>query len=728
MQVIDRRQNPSGKSNSNRQRFIKRAKESIRESVREKIQDRKVSDTNTGESVNIPKEGIKEPTFEHDWNTGIKRDVRPGNKDFSKGDRLRKPKGGSGQGGSQGSPDGEDEDDFEFALSKKEFYDIFFEDLELPNMQDKEMKEVKHYKTIREGYRREGSIANLDKVQSYKQSLGRRLALKRPPKKKLDELEELLEKAIASDNQEEMDKISEMILKLKKKYRQIPFFDDMDMRFRNYTQKPQPNNKAVMFCVDGETEYLTPVGWKKISKYSSGTVGQYTEDGKLEFVNPISFIENDSDDTFVKLDFQGIDQMITPGHRFIYKKNGNVCEMTADELMEKHNSLKYGFSGKVITHFEHDAGGLDLSDDEIRLHIAFKADGTYQREHTNRAQFIFSKKRKIDRLISILNSLEIDFNLTENDGLTRIYFSTNEKIDKRFGTEWYSASSSQKKIISDEIVLWDGYKKRGTFSSKEKSDVDFIQFVFSSCGYGTNLYYAGNVWVTSKCSYSERSFCSKTPKKIEKVVNSSGKTYCFNVPSGMLVLRRTGKVFITGNCVMDVSASMGEHEKDLSKRFFMLLYMFLERKYEHTDIVFIRHTQDAKEVDEDEFFHSKETGGTVVSSAFHLLKDIQKSRYPTNEWNIYIAQCSDGDNFSDDTAEVTKLLKNDLLPITQYMAYIQTEYQRESYSYRYFNGDYGLWNQYETLKDDVKNFDMKQVAEASDIWKVFIELFKKKGI
>jgi len=426
--VIDRRKNPKGKSTSNRQRFIDRAKEAIRESIKDKIQDRKIGNTTGGENVNIPKEGIKEPTFGHDWKTGKKQDVRPGNKSYKSGDKIKKPKdgqGGKGAGKGQGSDDDDiSEDEFEFALSKDEFYNIFFEDLELPNLKDKEMNEIKHYKMIREGYRRDGSISNLDKLQSYKNSLGRRMALKRPPKKKLYELEEALEKA---KTKAEKTRLETEIAALKKKYKTVPFFDENDMRFRNFTQKPQPNSKAVMFCV------------------------------------------------------------------------------------------------------------------------------------------------------------------------------------------------------------------------------------------------------------------------------------------------------------MDVSASMGEHEKDLAKRFFMLLYMFLERKYDQTDIIFIRHHTDAIESTEDEFFHSKETGGTKVSSAIHKLNEIRKERYPTNEWNVYVAQCSDGDNCgSADTKECMDIIQNEILPVTQYYAYIQTEYQRMSYGGSYFDKEYGLWAYYEELKNSNKHFEMKQVAEAPDIWKVFMELFKKQ--
>src|SRR5690606_8259525 len=97
-------------------------------------------------------------------------------------------------------------------------------------------------------------------------------------------------------------------------------------------------------------------------------------------------------------------------------------------------------------------------------------------------------------------------------------------------------------------------------------------------------------------------------------------------------------------CLMDVSGSMDQATKDIAKRFFILLYLFLQRNYEKTEVVFIRHHTIAKEVDEDEFFHSRETGGTVVSSALKLMQSIIEARYSPSEWNIYGAQASDGDN------------------------------------------------------------------------------------
>ncbi len=110
--------------------------------------------------------------------------------------------------------------------------------------------------------------------------------------------------------------------------------------------------------------------------------------------------------------------------------------------------------------------------------------------------------------------------------------------------------------------------------------------------------------------------------------------------SPVLVPRAKAVMF----CLMDVSASMGEREKELAKRFFILLHLFLKRKYERVDIVFIRHTDEAAEVDEQEFFYGRETGGTVVSSALKEMMAIREARYPVADWNVYCAQASDGDN------------------------------------------------------------------------------------
>ncbi len=171
-------------------------------------------------------------------------------------------------------------------------------------------------------------------------------------------------------------------------------------------------------------------------------------------------------------------------------------------------------------------------------------------------------------------------------------------------------------------------------------------------------------------------------------------------------------------CLLDVSGSMDEERKNIAKRFFMLLYLFLTRNYERTEVVFIRHHTVAMEVDEDDFFTSRETGGTVVSSALELMHRIIVERYPSGQWNIYGAQASDGDNWNDDSPRCRELLQESLLPLTQYFAYIEiTDGPPQN-----------LWREYAKLQlTHAGEFAMQRIASVTDIYPVFRELFKKRA-
>ncbi|TVT70230.1 MAG: YeaH/YhbH family protein [Denitromonas halophila] len=169
-------------------------------------------------------------------------------------------------------------------------------------------------------------------------------------------------------------------------------------------------------------------------------------------------------------------------------------------------------------------------------------------------------------------------------------------------------------------------------------------------------------------------------------------------------------------CVMDVSGSMDEQKKATAKRFFMLLYLFLRRNYEHIDVVFIRHHTIAKEVDEDEFFHSRESGGTVVSSALRLMTDIVRDRYPPGAWNVYGAQASDGDNWDNDSPICCDILDKELLALCRYFAYIEITTGEAQ----------NLWRQYEGLTAHHRNFALQRIESLEDIYPVFRELFKKE--
>ncbi|PCJ06245.1 MAG: hypothetical protein COB16_13625 [Rhodobacteraceae bacterium] len=179
-------------------------------------------------------------------------------------------------------------------------------------------------------------------------------------------------------------------------------------------------------------------------------------------------------------------------------------------------------------------------------------------------------------------------------------------------------------------------------------------------------------------------------------------------------------------CLMDVSGSMQEREKDLAKRFFLLLHLFLTRGYEKTEIVFIRHTHHAQEVDEETFFYARETGGTIVSTALDKMKEIIADRFPTDEWNIYGAQASDGENFGNDSLRCKALLLQDLLPVCQFYAYV--EIVDEDADMLLSNADAGedLWQAYRQVKDKVRHFEMQRVSLPSHIYPIFREFFLPK--
>lgn len=170
-------------------------------------------------------------------------------------------------------------------------------------------------------------------------------------------------------------------------------------------------------------------------------------------------------------------------------------------------------------------------------------------------------------------------------------------------------------------------------------------------------------------------------------------------------------------CIMDVSGSMNQATKDIAKRFFILLYLFLQRNYDHTEVVFIRHHTSAKEVDEQEFFYSRETGGTIVSSALKLMQEIIDDRYQSNDWNIYGAQASDGDNWNDDSSTCYNMLKDDIMPHVQHYSYIEITPREHQ----------ALWREYEQVAAQFPDtFAMEQIINTSDIYPVFRALFKRR--
>jgi uncharacterized sporulation protein YeaH/YhbH (DUF444 family) len=426
---IDRRLNPKGKSLANRQRFLRRARAQIREAVQKNLKDSGVADVAKDRKIRISTQGTREPKFRLDPKKGGARDfVLPGNKNYVPGDQIKKPPAGEGGRGKEAATSGEGEDDFEFTMRQDEILDIFFEDLELPNLVRTTLAEVQSHNWRRAGFTTSGAPNLINLVRTMRNSFGRRLALKRPTLADVKELEEeiaILEGEVGKDDPRLLELKSELD-RVNAKRKWVAYIDPVDVRFNAFVEQPEPTSQAVMFCL------------------------------------------------------------------------------------------------------------------------------------------------------------------------------------------------------------------------------------------------------------------------------------------------------------MDVSGSMGEREKDLAKRFFVLLHLFLKRRYKKVDIIFIRHTHDAQEVDEQTFFYSRQSGGTIVSTALEKMLEIQKERYTTSDWNIYAAQASDGYTQSGDARRCVELLDTALMPICQYYAYIEILDEREMEVFSNDEAGAELWRAYRGVAEEWKNFVTKRIAKPSDIFPVFHELFKKQ--
>jgi hypothetical protein len=425
---VDRRLNPKGKSLANRQRFLRRARTQIREAVQKSLKDANVADLDKDRKIKISAKGTREPRFRLDPRSSGERDfVLPGNKEFSPGDQIEKPKGGAGGGGKEAGDGGDGEDDFEFTMTQEEVLDIFFEDLELPNLVRTTLKETPNKQWKRAGITTAGSPTQINLVRTMRNSYGRRLALKRPTTADVAALEAALDDAERADpvDTAKIAALKEDLARAIAKRKWVGFIDPIDVRFNSFTEQPQPTSQAVMFCL------------------------------------------------------------------------------------------------------------------------------------------------------------------------------------------------------------------------------------------------------------------------------------------------------------MDVSGSMGEREKDLAKRFYMLLHLFLKRRYKKVDVVFIRHTHDAQEVNEHEFFYSRQSGGTIVSTALEKMLEIQRERYATADWNIYAAQASDGYTQSGDARTCVDMLNQQIMPLCQYYAYIEILDEREMEVFASEDSGAELWRAYRTVAADWSNFATKRIAKPADIFPVFRELFKK---
>src|SRR5882757_8103777 len=189
VRVVDRRLNPKGKNLANRQRFVRAVRAELKEAVSRSLKERSIGDlAKEGGDVAIPTKRISEPRFRLSGQGGKRNYVLPGNKEFTEGDTLPRPQGGQGGGGREGSPDGYGEDVFQFTLSRDEYLDILFEDLELPDLIKSDLKKATASQPQRAGYSPVGSPSNLALLRTMRNSLARRVSLNRPKRAEVEKL------------------------------------------------------------------------------------------------------------------------------------------------------------------------------------------------------------------------------------------------------------------------------------------------------------------------------------------------------------------------------------------------------------------------------------------------------------------------------------------------------------------------------------------------------------
>jgi uncharacterized sporulation protein YeaH/YhbH (DUF444 family) len=267
--IIDRRLNDRKKSSVNRERFIRRYKSHIKHAVTDMVSERSIKDMDRGGDVKIPVRDISEPTFRHGPG-GDREAVHPGNHKFNPGDRIKRPKGGGeGDGSGDQGGDGEGEDSFTFTLSREEFMELFFDDLELPHLTRTQAGDILEFKMQRAGYTKSGSPTNLSIPRSLRNALGRRIALSSKPRRELQAMKDRLAELEAAESKaveaaeagsaaaraeavalaEEKEQLLASMELLRSKMARVPFIDEIDLRYRHRVPVPKPISQAAMFCL-----------------------------------------------------------------------------------------------------------------------------------------------------------------------------------------------------------------------------------------------------------------------------------------------------------------------------------------------------------------------------------------------------------------------------------------------------------------------------------------------
>jgi len=328
-------------------------------------------------------------------------------------------------------------------------------------------------------------------------------------------------------------------------------------------------------CVSCDTEFFNGEGWKRIDQYAPGDkVLQYNEDGTTTLVDPIQYHKYPCEEFWkIETHNRAISQVVSDEHNLVYvTSKGNIAKKNALDLVEMHGMSSGGFRGRFITTFDYCGPGIPLSDAQIRVMCAVICDGTFNKIiNLDKVRLNLKKERKKERLRLLLRDAGIDWeehHWNKQDPAYTNFTFLSPLRTKTFDSYWYRCSSSQLRVIADEILFWDGHidsKGRKSFSTTSKETADFVQFVFSSVGKRSSISIDDRVGKTHASSrYEYKNVCytvhickgsrlcglysaSRGKLKIPRVKSEDGYKYCFTVPSGMLVLRHNNSINCTGN-------------------------------------------------------------------------------------------------------------------------------------------------------------------------------------
>lgn len=321
-------------------------------------------------------------------------------------------------------------------------------------------------------------------------------------------------------------------------------------------------------CYPKGTEYFNGTSWVPIEDYDGGKILQYNPtDGKATLTKPTDYIVLPTDQ-FYRIKNRRVDFVTSETHKHILinEKTNKKEVLTTKDIYAKHNTLSRGNKAKLITSFDYSGDGIDLDDNEIKLRIAVIADGhILPVKKGHKVRMSFNKDRKIEYFKELLINSKKDYKeykeIINGVEFTRFefYHTTNEK---EFQDYWYNASKKQLKLITEEILKWDGSisnragrKEAERFSSNSKKSIDFVQFAFHSIGKTATLSVDNrvdkNINYSLVINHSDGLGISKNDRavsttKIEKV-KASDEMYCFTVDSGFFVVRQKGRVYVSGN-------------------------------------------------------------------------------------------------------------------------------------------------------------------------------------